>query len=182
MDGKTEVATVGGGCFWCVEAVFERMDGVASAISGYAGGTTVRPTYEDVCTGQTGHAEVVQVTFDRSRISYQQVLEIFFKAHDPTTPDRQGADVGTQYRSIIFYHNEEQRRLAEETKERLNASGKHRDPVVTQIVPLGPFYRAEDYHQSYYDRNPTKGYCAAVIAPKLQKLRLGAAPLPGAHG
>ena len=175
--GRTEMATLGGGCFWCVEAVYERMDGVLSAVSGYAGGETPHPTYEAVCTGRTGHAEVVQVTFDPSRITYQQVLDLFFKAHDPTTLNRQGADAGTQYRSIVLFHNEEQRRVAQQTKERLDATRKHRDPVVTEIVPLEAFYQAEDYHQGYYDRNPTKGYCAAVIAPKLNKLELGATPL-----
>jgi len=172
-----EQATVGGGCFWCVEAVYERIDGIVSAVSGYAGGQKERPTYEEVCAGRTGHAEVVQITFDPAKISYQDVLDLFFRAHDPTTLDRQGADVGTQYRSIILYHNEGQKKIAETTREKVGASGKHRSPVVTTIEPLKVFYPAEDYHQGYYERNPTQGYCSAVIAPKLGKLGLQVAPI-----
>ena len=172
-----EQATLGGGCFWCIEAVYERMDGVHAAVSGYAGGHKENPTYEEVCTGRTGHAEVVQITFDPGKMSYQDILDLFFRAHDPTTKDRQGADTGTQYRSIILYHNEEQKRVAEATIARLGATGKYRDPIVTSVEPLKVFWPAEDYHQGYYEHNPTKGYCAAVIAPKLGKLGLQVAPL-----
>ena len=168
--GITAVATLGGGCFWCLEAIFERIDGVVEVVSGYAGGTKADPTYEEVCTGTTGHAEVVQVTYDPKRLGYAGLLEVFFKAHDPTTLNRQGADVGSQYRSIILYDGEEQRKAAEAARKKAQKDWK--DPVVTEIVPLGVFYRAEDYHQDYFDNNRTAGYCRVVIAPKLNKLKL----------
>jgi peptide-methionine (S)-S-oxide reductase len=168
MD-KLEKATFGGGCFWCVEAVFERVDGVASAVSGYAGGTTVKPTYEQVCTGNTGHAEVVEITFDPKKVTYEELLKIFWSAHDPTTLNRQGADVGTQYRSVIYTHSEEQRLVAERSKR--EAQKDFEDPIVTEITPAGPFYKAEQYHQDYFDNNPNAAYCTFVIAPKLKKLK-----------
>ena len=170
IAGITAVATLGGGCFWCLEAVFERIDGVVEVVSGYAGGRKADPTYEEVCTGTTGHAEVVQVTFDPKRISYAGLLEVFFKAHDPTTPNRQGADVGSQYRSIILYDGDEQRKAAEAARKKAQKDWK--DPIVTEIVPLAAFYRAEDYHQDYFDNNRNAGYCRVIIAPKLKKLDL----------
>ena len=168
MD-KFEKATFGGGCFWCVEAVFERVDGVASAVSGYAGGTTVKPTYEQVCTGNTGHAEVVEITFDPKKVTYEELLNIFWNAHNPTTLNRQGADVGTQYRSVIYTHSEEQQLVAERSKQ--EAQKDFEDPIVTEITPAGPFYKAEQYHQDYFDNNPNAAYCTFVIAPKLKKLK-----------
>jgi peptide-methionine (S)-S-oxide reductase len=175
MNGKEKagqadlaVATLGGGCFWCLEAVFERVDGVASVVSGYAGGTTENPTYQEVCTGKTGHAEVVQIHFDPAKVSYEALLDLFWRAHDPTTLNRQGADVGTQYRSIILYHNEAQRAAAEQS--RTTAQSRFAAPIVTEIVPLRRFYPAENYHQDFYRNNRTHGYCRAVIAPKLEKL------------
>ncbi|WP_321992561.1 peptide-methionine (S)-S-oxide reductase MsrA [Marispirochaeta aestuarii] len=171
MENKPQAeAVIGGGCFWCVEAVYERIDGITSAVSGYAGGTVENPSYEQVSAGKTGHAEVVKLTYDPNVISYREILDLFFTAHDPTTVNRQGADVGPQYRSIILYMDEEQRRIAEEAKA---AAGKNYDrPVVTQIVPLKTFYLAEEYHQDYYDNNPFAGYCSYVIQPKLRKLGL----------
>lgn len=171
MGAATQTATFGGGCFWCLEAVFERLRGVESVVSGYAGGAAPNPTYRDVCTGSTGHAEVVQITFDPSEISYRDLLEIFFATHDPTTRNRQGADVGTQYRSAVFFHDEEQKRIATETIDELNAEGIWNAPIVTEVVPLGKFFPAEGYHQGYYRANPTQGYCVAVINPKVAKLR-----------
>ncbi|MFW5769228.1 MAG: peptide-methionine (S)-S-oxide reductase MsrA [Spirochaetota bacterium] len=165
-----ETAVLGGGCFWCIEAVFERIDGIEEAVSGYAGGTTEDPTYKEVCSGSTGHAEVVRLRFDPSKITYDEVLDIFFKAHDPTTVNRQGADVGSQYRSIILYSSEEQKRKAEAALKR--ARKNYSDPLVTEIVPLNEFYEAEDYHQDYYDVNPNAPYCRMVIDPKLTKLGL----------
>ncbi len=163
-----QTATLGGGCFWCMEAVFRRIDGVQSVQSGYCGGSVVNPSYEDVCTGQTGHAEVVQVNYDPLIVSYDRILETFFRAHDPTTVDRQGADVGPQYRSVVFYHSEEQKHIAERTvaavQEMLGTT------VVTRIEPAADFYAAEAYHERYFDRNPGAGYCRVVIQPKLQKL------------
>jgi peptide-methionine (S)-S-oxide reductase len=170
LAGITAIATLGGGCFWCLEAIFERIDGVVEVVSGYAGGTKADPTYEEVCTGATGHAEVVQVTFDPKRISYSGLLEVFFKAHDPTTLDRQGADMGSQYRSIILYDGDEQRRAAEAARKKAQKNWK--DPVVTEIVPLTAFTQAEDYHQDYFDNNRSAGYCRVIIAPKLKKLDL----------
>ena len=165
---QTQTATLGGGCFWCIEAVFRRIDGVVSAQSGYSGGSVANPSYEDVCTGQTGHAEVVQVEYDPTVVSYDQILEVFFKAHDPTTLNRQGADVGPQYRSVIFYHSDEQKRIAQRTTSAVQEIlGK---PVVTHVQPAADFYPAEQYHDKYFDRNPNAGYCRVVIQPKLQKL------------
>jgi peptide-methionine (S)-S-oxide reductase len=164
-------ATFGGGCFWCTEAVFKDLRGVKSVVSGYSGGHVANPSYEQVCGGQTGHAEVVQVTFDPSEISYSELLDVFWKTHDPTTPNRQGHDVGTQYRSAVFYHDESQRRTAEEKKEQLGRSGVFRGPIVTEIAPIGKFFPAEDYHQNYFEQNPGQGYCAAVIRPKVDKFR-----------
>jgi len=169
MDtSKTEIADFGGGCFWCMEAVFERVPGVISVTSGFAGGTTSNPTYEEVCTETTGHAEVTEIAFDPSKVSYDQLLDTFWQAHDPTTLNRQGADEGTSYRSIILYRDEKQKLLAEKSK--LEAQKDFRNPIVTEIVPLKKFYKAEDYHQQYYDNNSSAGYCQVVIAPKLQKL------------
>ena len=170
-NGEREVATVGGGCFWCLEAVFEQLHGVERVESGYAGGSVANPSYQQVCGGDTGHAEVVQITFDPAVRSFAELLDVFFDIHDPTTLNRQGADVGTQYRSAIFYHSPEQKRLAEEKIAALNTSGLHRVPVVTQVVPLETFFRAEDYHQGYFRGNPYQGYCQAVVAPKVDKLR-----------
>jgi len=165
---KTEIADLGGGCFWCMEAVFERLPGVLAVTSGFAGGTTENPTYRQVCSETTGHAEVTEITFDPAKISYARVLEVFWQAHDPTTLNRQGADEGTSYRSIILYRDERQKLLAEKSK--LEAQKDFRDPIVTEIVPLKKFYLAEDYHQQYYDQNSNQGYCRVVIAPKLEKL------------
>jgi peptide-methionine (S)-S-oxide reductase len=165
---KIEIADLGGGCFWCLEAVFERLPGVLSVTSGFAGGHTPNPTYEQVCTETTGHAEVTQIEFDPAKISYASLLDVFWQAHDPTTLNRQGVDVGTSYRSIILYRNEEQRLIAEQSKAGAQKNFKH--PIVTQIVPLTNFYKAEDYHQEYYDNNARAPYCQMVIAPKLHKL------------
>ena len=165
---KIEIADFGGGCFWCMEAVFERLPGVISVTSGFAGGTTSNPTYEQVCTETTGHAEVTQIEFDPAKISYAQLLEVFWQAHDPTTLNRQGSDVGTSYRSIILYRDEEQKLEAEKSK--LEAQKNFKNPIVTQIVPLKHFYPAENYHQEYYDKNSGAPYCQIVIAPKLRKL------------
>lgn len=164
-------ATFGAGCFWCVEAVFQELEGVLSVTSGYAGGQVEDPTYEAVCSGMTGHAEVIQVAFDPAKVSYEQLLEVFFRTHDPTTLNRQGADVGTQYRSAIFTHDDAQRETALQVKQALDESGAFAAPIITEIVPLERFYEAETYHQDYFARNPDKGYCQAVIAPKLDKFR-----------
>jgi len=166
-----ETATLGGGCFWCVEAAYLGLKGVRSVVSGYAGGSIENPSYRQVCAGTTGHAEVVQVTFDPGLIDFRTVLEVFFTIHDPTTPNRQGADVGTQYRSVIFYHSDAQRETAERLVAELAADGVWPDPIVTEIAPAPVFYPAEEYHQDYYRRNPDQGYCQAVISPKLAKLR-----------
>ena len=164
-----QFATLGGGCFWCVEAVFEELEGVVDVESGYSGGTLPNPSYRRVCDGDTGHAEVVRVEFDPDRISYREILEVFFAVHDPTTLNRQGNDVGTQYRSVIFYHDAEQQRIASEViAEARTAWGKN---IVTQVVPAEAYFRAEDYHQEYFRHNPTQGYCMAVIGPKLEKFR-----------
>jgi peptide-methionine (S)-S-oxide reductase len=167
---RTETATLGGGCFWCIEAVYKAKEGVTAVTSGYAGGSRPNPTYEQVCTGATGHAEVVQIEYDTARISFEDILDTFWKAHDPTTLNRQGHDVGTQYRSIILYHNDEQRRIAEQSK--AEAQKRFRDPIVTEIRELDTFYPAEDYHQDYFEKNPNAGYCRVVIAPKLKKLNI----------
>jgi peptide-methionine (S)-S-oxide reductase len=166
-----ETATFGSGCFWCTEAVFERLKGVHSVVSGYSGGSTKNPTYQQVCSGDTGHAEVVQVTFDPKVIGFPELLEVFWQTHDPTTRNRQGNDVGTQYRSAIFYHSDEQRRTAEEYKKKLDASEAFRAPIVTEIVPFKEFYPAEEYHQNFFARNPQQAYCNLVIPPKLDKLK-----------
>lgn len=165
---STELATVGGGCFWCTEAVLERLPGVKSVISGYAGGHVDNPTYEQICTGRTGHAEVIQVEFDPAVVGYEKILDLFFEAHDPTTMNRQGADEGTQYRSVIFYHNEAQQQAAARAK--IAAQALWPDPVVTEITPLPKFYPAEKYHQDYFKNNPNAGYCTFVIKPKVKKL------------
>src|SRR6202167_3880891 len=165
---KTEIADLGGGCFWCMEAVFERLPGVISVTSGFAGGTTESPSYEQVCTETTGHAEVTEITFDPAKISYAKLLEVFWQAHDPTTLNRQGADEGTSYRSIILYRSEKQKLEAEKSK--IAALADFKNPIVTEIVPLKKFYKAEDYHQQYFDNNSNAPYCQVVIAPKLEKL------------
>jgi peptide-methionine (S)-S-oxide reductase len=166
----TETVVLGGGCFWCLEAVYKRIEGVKSIVSGYAGGSKADPSYEQVYTGSTGHAEVVQVEFDPAVVSYERILEIFWKAHDPTSLNRQGADVGSQYRSIILYRDEAQRAAAE--RSRAQAAKRYERPIVTEILPLKAFYRAEDYHQDYFAKNPYAAYCAFVIRPKLQKMGL----------
>jgi peptide-methionine (S)-S-oxide reductase len=173
-DESVETATLGAGCFWCVEAVFQQLEGVLSARSGYMGGTKLDPTYREVCTGETGHAEVVQVRFDPARLAYEHLLAWFFKLHDPTTLDRQGNDVGTQYRSAIFTHSEQQERVARAAVEALDASGTHAQPVVTQIRPATAFYPAEADHDDYYRENRGAAYCQLVIAPKLENLGLQA--------
>ncbi|HTR98165.1 MAG TPA: peptide-methionine (S)-S-oxide reductase MsrA [Bacteroidota bacterium] len=163
-----EMATFGGGCFWCIEAVFERQEGVRSVVSGYAGGHVAHPTYEQVCAGKTGHAEVARITFDPSVVSYESLLDLFWRAHDPTTLNRQGADVGEQYRSVIFAHDEKQRIAAEESRRRV--APQFSSPIVTKIEPLTEFYEAEDYHQDYFRNNPRAPYCMFVIRPKLEKM------------
>jgi peptide-methionine (S)-S-oxide reductase len=168
---NTETATLAGGCFWCLEAAFQDLKGVSKVQSGYAGGHVPHPTYEQVCTGTTDHAEVVQISFDPSVVSYDDLLHVFFTIHDPTTLNRQGEDVGTQYRSAIFYHTPEQKATAERVIRELGAEGLWDDPVVTALQPLQAFYPAEEYHRDYYRRNPDKGYCRAVIAPKVAKVR-----------
>lgn len=168
---ERETATLAGGCFWCLEAVYEDLDGVDRVVSGYMGGEVPRPTYEQVCGGHTGHAEVVQLTYDPARVSYADLLDVFFTIHDPTTLNRQGADVGTQYRSAIFYHDEAQKAAAEAAVARFTAEGVWADPIVTQVVPAETFYPAEAYHQGYYKRNPGQGYCRVVIEPKVAKFR-----------
>jgi peptide-methionine (S)-S-oxide reductase len=168
---RREVATLAGGCFWCLEAVFEQLKGVETVESGYAGGSTADPTYKQVCAGTTGHAEVVQVTFDPAVLSYRDILEVFFAVHDPTTLNRQGADVGTQYRSAVFYHSPEQKAVAEAVIADLNREGVWGKPIVTEVVPLDKFYKAEDYHQGYFRANPGQPYCAAVVNPKVAKFR-----------
>jgi peptide-methionine (S)-S-oxide reductase len=174
---KTEFATFGGGCFWCTEAVLERVPGVKAAISGYAGGHVKNPSYKEICTGETGHAEVIQVEFDPVVVSYEKLLEVFFEAHDPTTLNRQGADTGTQYRSVIFYHSAAQQEIA--LKAKAAAQKQHRDPIVTEITALPKFYPAEDYHQDYFANNPNAGYCSFVIKPKVKKLEgKGVIPKP----
>lgn len=167
----TEVATLAGGCFWCLEAIFREVDGVEDVTSGYTGGTTVNPTYQEVCTGTTGHAESIQLTFNPGKISYREILQIFFSVHDPTTLNRQGEDVGTQYRSAIFYHNDQQRATAEAVIRELNEAHLWKRPIVTQVVSLDKFYPAEDYHREYFSRHPEQSYCQMVISPKVSKFR-----------
>ena len=169
-SSEFETALIGGGCFWCTEAVFEKIDGIVEVVSGYAGGSLLNPTYKDICTGKTGHAEVIKIKFIPSKISFKEILEVFGSAHDPTTLNRQGADVGTQYRSTIMFYNEEQQKVALAWKEKL--ASQLEDPVVTEIVEAPIFYPAEDYHQDYYSKNPNQGYCSFVIRPKLKKLGL----------
>jgi peptide-methionine (S)-S-oxide reductase len=169
--GKEQLATFGTGCFWCTEAVFDQLKGVKSVVSGYSGGNVADPTYEQICSGMTGHAEVVQIKYDADVISFAALLEAFWQSHDPTTPNRQGNDVGTQYRSAIFYHDEQQRREAERLKKELNESGAFRAPIVTEITPFERFYPAEKYHQDYFNQNPSQPYCATIIRPKVEKFR-----------
>ncbi|MCB9248391.1 MAG: peptide-methionine (S)-S-oxide reductase MsrA [Ignavibacteriales bacterium] len=170
-NNKLEVATFGTGCFWCTETLFEKLKGVESAVSGYSGGATENPTYKEVCTGETGHAEVIQVTYDPSIISFTDLLEVFWKVHDPTTLNRQGNDVGTQYRSVIFYHNEKQKKLSEEYKSKLTKEKVFDDPIVTEITKFTKFYPAENYHQDYYEQNKSQPYCNFVITPKVEKFK-----------
>jgi peptide-methionine (S)-S-oxide reductase len=170
-DNGLQQATLGGGCFWCLEAVYVELRGVAKVVSGYTGGTVPNPSYQRVCSGNTGHAEVVQVAFDPAVVTYRELLEIFFTIHDPTTLNRQGADVGTQYRSAIFYHDEEQKRVAEEVIKEITAAKIWPKPIVTQVVPLDVFYAAENYHQDYFANNPMQPYCQVVVAPKVAKFR-----------
>ncbi|MBN1372871.1 MAG: peptide-methionine (S)-S-oxide reductase MsrA [Anaerolineaceae bacterium] len=172
MDSQNlELATLGGGCFWCLEAVYDDLRGVTDVVSGYAGGRMRNPSYRDVCSGNTGHAEVVQVTFDPTQVTFREILEVFFTIHDPTTLNRQGADVGTQYRSVIFYHSEEQKAVAEALIAELNAQNLWGRPIVTELTSAPPFYPAEEYHQEYFARNPDQGYCQMVVAPKVAKFR-----------
>lgn len=170
-NSTREVATLGGGCFWCTEAIFNELKGVEKVESGYSGGKVEKPSYEEVCTGTTGHAEVVQITFNPTIISYRDLLQVFFTLHDPTTLNRQGADVGTQYRSAVFYHNDTQRKIAEEVIRDFDTSKIWGRPIVTEVTPFKAFYEAEDYHQEYFQKNQNSGYCQIVIAPKIVKLR-----------
>lgn len=172
QNPELETITFGAGCFWCVEAVFQRLDGVDSAVSGYMGGHQKNPTYKEVCAGTTGHAEVIRVAYDPKIVSARELIDFFWEAHDPTTLNRQGADVGTQYRSAIFYETDAQRAAAEASRKEAEQSGKFRDPIVTEISPASAFYQAEDYHQEFYELNKNYPYCRAVIAPKLKKLGL----------
>ena len=167
---KSEIATLGGGCFWCVEAVFQRIDGVISVKPGYAGGNVKNPTYKQICTGNTGHAEVAKIEFDPSKITYSQILNVFWQSHDPTTLNRQGNDVGTQYRSVIFFHNESQKEIAKKSKVDADKSGYWDNKIVTEVTLLNNYYDAEDYHDNYYNNNPNQPYCLFVIKPKLDKL------------
>jgi peptide-methionine (S)-S-oxide reductase len=169
MNENLQVATLGSGCFWCTEAFFLKLKGVESVVSGYMGGKVKNPTYREVCTGLTGHAEVVQVKFNPVEISYEEILEVFWNTHDPTTLNKQGADEGTQYRSAVFFHSEEQKKTAEEYKNQLDKSGIYKNRIVTEITPFSVFYPAEDYHQNYYALNPNQGYCQYVIRPKVEK-------------
>ena len=170
-SSNTEVATLAGGCFWCLEAVFDNLKGVVEVVSGYSGGKQPNPSYTQVCTGMTGHAETVQITFNPDQISFQDILEVFFTIHDPTTLNRQGADIGTQYRSAIFYHNKEQKAAAEEVINNLTVEKVWDNPIVTELSLFSTFYPAEDYHQEYFANNPDQGYCRIVIAPKVAKFR-----------
>jgi peptide-methionine (S)-S-oxide reductase len=171
QSSATEVATLAGGCFWCIEAIFAELRGVSRVESGYSGGSVPNPTYRQVCTGETSHAEVVQISFDPTLVSFRELLKVFFSVHDPTTLNRQGADVGSQYRSAIFYHSEEQRRIAEDVIQELTASRTWPSPIVTEVVPFRAFYKAEDYHQEYFQQHGDQPYCRLVIAPKLAKFR-----------
>ena len=171
IQNGLEVATLAGGCFWCTEAVFLELDGVKKVVSGYIGGTTVNPTYKDICNGDTGHAEAIEITFDPKEISFGELLEIFFATHDPTTLNRQGNDIGTQYRSEIFYHNPTQKQLSEDYIALMTSENTFGKPIVTKISAVSKFYEAEDYHQNYYNQNKTQGYCSYVITPKIEKLK-----------
>lgn len=168
---QTQLATLAGGCFWCIEAVFDDLNGVISVESGYSGGAAPNPTYKQVCTGTTGHAEVAQIAFDPNMISYRDLLRVFFTVHDPTTLNRQGNDVGTQYRSAIFYHDDEQKKIAEQVIQEITAEEIWSNPIVTEVTPLRAFYKAEDYHQEYFANNPNQPYCQMVVAPKVAKFR-----------
>lgn len=168
---QTETATLGGGCFWCTEAIFRSLKGVETVESGYSGGHTKNPTYQEVCTGETGHAEVIQITFNPQVISFTEILEVFFETHDPTSLNRQGADAGTQYRSVVFYHTPPQKELAEKYVAELNKEKVYGKPVVTEVVPFEKFYKAENYHQNYFANNRSQGYCQFVIVPKIEKFR-----------
>lgn len=171
MNNDLQVATFGAGCFWCTEAVFLNVKGVKKVVSGYEGGKVKNPTYREVCTGETGHAEVTQITYDPSQVSFEDLLEVFWNTHDPTTLNRQGADEGTQYRSVVFYANDEQKKTAEAYKKQLDAAHVYKNPIVTEIAPASAFYAAEDYHQNYYALNPNQGYCQYVIRPKVEKFK-----------
>ena len=164
------IATLAGGCFWCTEAIFKRLKGATSVLPGYSGGEKGNPSYDEVCSGTTGHAETIQITFDPKIISFEKLLEVFFHLHDPTTPNQQGADIGTEYRSAIFYHDENQKRIAAELKNKLDKSGQYSKPIVTQIVPFENFYKAEDYNLNYYEKNKSSFYCQIIIDPKIKKL------------
>ncbi len=170
MSDKREIVTLAGGCFWCLEAVFQILKGVEKVVSGYTGGTVVNPTYEQVCSGKTGHVEAIQITFDSNIISYEKLLEVFWKLHDPTSINKQGYDVGTEYRSAIFYHDETQKKIIEVSKSNLEKSGYYQNKIVTEIVPLSNFYPAESYNQDYYNKNTYQPYCQIIIDPKIQKL------------
>jgi peptide-methionine (S)-S-oxide reductase len=169
QEKNIAIATLGNGCFWCTEAVFQRVPGVVSVESGYSGGDTINPTYKDICTGTTNHAECLRISFDNSILTYESLLKIFWETHDPTTPNQQGNDIGTQYRSIIFYHSEEQKTIAENFKQQLNSSSNFSKPIVTIIEPSTTFYRAEEYHQNYYNQNGSASYCQFVVRPKVEK-------------
>lgn len=171
IKNNLETATFGTGCFWCTETIFEKLKGVESAVSGYSGGVKENPTYKEVCTGETGHAEVIQIKFNPNEITFKELLEVFWKTHDPTTLNRQGEDVGTQYRSAIFYHNEEQKKLAEEYKSKLETAKVFKNPIVTEITKFTKFFPAENYHQDYYEQNKTQPYCSFVITPKVEKFK-----------
>lgn len=172
MGKKFEIATLAGGCFWCTEAIFKRLKGVEEVVSGYAGGKTQSPDYETVSEGSTNHAEAIQITFDPSVISYEKLLDVFWHLHDPTTLNRQGNDIGTQYRSVIFYHNPEQKKIAEASIKKIEETKYYKDQIVTQILPFTNFYKAEEYHQNFYENNPDYGYCRIIIDPKIQKLMI----------
>ncbi len=171
MEKELKKATLGGGCFWCTEAVYKEIKGVTDVVPGYSGGSIKNPAYREVCTGRTGHAEVVQITYDPEVVSYKEILDVFFMTHDPTTLNRQGNDVGTQYRSVIFYHNEEQKETAEELIRLFNKENTFNNPVVTEIVPFETFYKAEDYHKDYFEKNPDQPYCQFIVAPKVDKFK-----------
>lgn len=171
MENNLDTATLGGGCFWCTEAVFDSVKGVEDVVSGYSGGHTTNPTYQEVCSETTGHAEVIQLKFDPEEISYKEVLEIFFGTHDPTTLDRQGNDVGSSYRSAVFYHSDKQKEIAEEVVEEIESQGIFDNPIVTEVTEFTKFYPAEDYHQNYFENNPNQPYCSAVVSPKVGKFR-----------